>query len=93
MFLYDVVINLLLAGFNLIPIPPLDGSHVMKHLLPPKLAWQYQRFGRYGIILLLGLLWFGNGATISWLMQPVTFLQNVAVGVVRPFVLASPWTT
>jgi Zn-dependent protease len=93
MFLYGVVINLLLAGFNLIPIPPLDGSHVMKHLLPPKLAWQYQRFGRYGIILLLGLLWFGNGATINWLMQPVTFLQNVAVGVVRPFVLASPWTT
>jgi Zn-dependent protease len=93
MFLYGVVINLLLAGFNLIPIPPLDGSHVMKHLLPPKLAWQYQRFGRYGIILLLGLLWFGNGATINWLMQPVTFLQNIAVGVVRPFVLASPWTT
>jgi Zn-dependent protease len=93
MFLYGVVINLLLAGFNLIPIPPLDGSHVMKHFLPPKLAWQYQRFGRYGIILLLGLLWFGNGATINWLMQPVTFLQDVAVGVVRPFVLASPWTT
>jgi Zn-dependent protease len=93
MFLYGVVINLILAGFNLIPIPPLDGSHVLKHLLPPKLSWQYQRFGRYGIILLLGLLWFGNGATINWLMQPVTFLQNVAVGVVRPFVLASPWTT
>jgi Zn-dependent protease len=93
MFLYGVVINLILAGFNLIPIPPLDGSHVLKHLLPPKLSWQYQRFGRYGIILLLALLWFGNGATINWLMQPVTFLQNVAVGVVRPFVLASPWTT
>jgi Zn-dependent protease len=93
MFFYGIVINLLLAGFNLIPIPPLDGSHVMKHLLPPKLAWQYQRFGRYGILLLLGLLWFGNGATINWLMQPVTFLQSVAVSVVRPFVLASPWTT
>jgi Zn-dependent protease len=93
MFFYGIVINLLLAGFNLIPIPPLDGSHVMKHLLPPKLAWQYQRFGRYGIILLLALLWFGNGATITWLMQPVTFLQNLSVAVVRPFVLASPWTT
>lgn len=93
MFLYGVVINLILAGFNLIPIPPLDGSHVLKHLLPPKLAWQYQRFGKYGIILLLALLWFGNGATITWLMQPVTFLQNLAVAVVRPFVLTSPWTT
>ncbi|MGH7654364.1 MAG: site-2 protease family protein [Gemmatimonadaceae bacterium] len=93
MFLYGVVINLLLAGFNLIPIPPLDGSHVLKHLLPPKLAWQYQRFGKYGILLLIALLWLGNGATINWLMQPVTFLQNIAVGVVHPFVLASPWTT
>lgn len=93
MFFYGIVINLLLAGFNLIPIPPLDGSHVVKHLLPPKLAWQYQRFGQYGIILLLALLWFGNGATITWLMQPVTFLQNLAVAVVHPFVLASPWTS
>ena len=93
MFLYGIVINLLLAGFNLIPIPPLDGSHVLKHFLPPKLAWQYQRFGQYGILLLVALLWLGNGATINWLMQPVTFLQNVAIGVVRPFVLASPWTT
>ncbi len=93
MFLYGVVINLLLAGFNLIPIPPLDGSHVLKHLLPPKLAWQYQRFGKYGILLLVALLWIGNGATINWLMQPVTFLQHVALGVVRPFVLESPRTT
>lgn len=93
MFLYGIVINLLLAGFNLIPIPPLDGSHVLKHLLPPKLAWQYQRFGRYGILLLLALVWLGNGATFSWLMQPVTFLQSAAISVVRPFVLASPWTT
>jgi Zn-dependent protease len=93
MFFYGIVINLLLAGFNLIPIPPLDGSHVLKHLLPPKLAWQYQRFGKYGILLLVALLWLGNGATITWLMQPVTFLQNLAVAVVHPFVLASPWTT
>jgi Zn-dependent protease len=93
MFLYGIVINLLLAGFNLIPIPPLDGSHVLKHLLPPKMAWHYQRFGKYGILILVALLWLGNGATFTWLMQPVTFAQGVAFGVVRPFVLASPWTT
>ena len=93
MFFYGIVINLLLAGFNLIPIPPLDGSHVLKHFLPPKIAWQYQRVGQLGMILLLALLWFGNGATISWLMQPITFLQNLAVTIVRPFVLSSPWTS
>ena len=90
MFLYGVVINLILAGFNLIPIPPLDGSHVVKHLLPPKLAWQYQRFGRYGIILLLALLWFGNGAIFTWLMQPAMFLQTLALGSSSPFVLREP---
>jgi Zn-dependent protease len=92
MFLYGILINLVLAGFNLIPIPPLDGSHVLKHLLPPSLAYQYQRFGRYGILLLVALLWLGNGATLSWLMKPVFFLQDSAFRLVGPFVMASPWT-
>ena len=35
MLLYGILINLALAAFNLIPIPPLDGSHVFKYLLPP----------------------------------------------------------
>ena len=92
MFLYGILINLVLAGFNLIPIPPLDGSHVMKHLLPPSLAYQYQRFGRYGILLLIALLWLGNGASLAWLMRPVFFLQDSAFRLVGPFVMASPWT-
>jgi len=92
MFLYGVTINLLLALFNLIPIPPLDGSHVIKHLLPPSWAWNYQRFGRYGIFLLLLLLWLPNSPISSW-MKPVFFLTDQAIHLVRPFVLASPWTT
>ena len=92
MFLYGILINLVLAGFNLIPIPPLDGSHVVKHLLPPSLAYQYQRFGRYGILLLVALLWLGNGATLQWVMRPVFFLQDSAFRLVGPYVMASPWT-
>jgi Zn-dependent protease len=92
MFLYGVSINLLLGLFNLIPIPPLDGSHVVKHLLPASWAWNYQRFGRYGIILLLVLLWLPNSPINSW-MKPVFFLTDQALHLVRPFVLASPWTT
>jgi Zn-dependent protease len=92
MFLYGIVINLVLAAFNLIPIPPLDGSHVMKHLLPPALAYQYQRFGRYGIILLLALVWIGPGSFNVW-MKPVFFLRDAAIHVVGPYVLQSPWTT
>jgi Zn-dependent protease len=92
MFLYGILINLVLAGFNLIPIPPLDGSHVLKHLLPPSLAYQYQRFGKYGILLLVALLWFGNGASLAWVMKPVFVLQDSAFKLVGPYVMASPWT-
>src|SRR5690606_11285266 len=44
---YSVAINALLAMFNLLPIPPLDGSHVFKYLLPPKWSLAYQRAGAY----------------------------------------------
>src|SRR5512136_2719993 len=53
------VINLVLAVFNLIPIPPLDGSHVVGALLPPRLHWQWVQLERYGFLLLFGLLWTG----------------------------------
>ncbi|RKY34788.1 MAG: site-2 protease family protein [Candidatus Omnitrophota bacterium] len=52
-----VLINLVLGLFNLIPIPPLDGSRILTGLLPLKLAKQYMRFERYGIIVLLILLY------------------------------------
>jgi Zn-dependent protease len=45
-------LNLVLLAFNLIPIPPLDGSHVMKYLLPPSWSLRYQQLGRYGIVIL-----------------------------------------
>ena len=52
---FGVLINLILAIFNLVPIPPLDGSHVAYHFLPR--AWRagYQQAGRYGILVLIGL--------------------------------------
>jgi Zn-dependent protease len=53
---WSVFINIELLFFNLIPIPPLDGSHVMKYLLPPAWALQYQRLGFFGLIIILLLL-------------------------------------
>ena len=61
MALQGVGINLVLALFNLIPIPPLDGSHVLYHLLPPELGMRYREIGRYGMLILLGLMIFARG--------------------------------
>jgi len=55
-----ISINLVLALINLIPIPPLDGSRIVSGILPNKWAWQYNRFERFGFILLLALLWSGG---------------------------------
>ena len=46
-------LSLLLCFFNLIPIPPLDGSHVLRHFLPYRVEQVYDRIGMYGLIVLL----------------------------------------
>lgn len=53
---YGILINLLLAIFNLIPIPPLDGSHILRQLLPYRAAVEFDRIGRYGFIILIILV-------------------------------------
>jgi Zn-dependent protease len=62
-----VGLNTLLIAFNLLPIPPLDGSHVFKYLLPRPLAVQYVRFGRFGLIALIVLLSWGERLLLAWL--------------------------
>jgi Zn-dependent protease len=59
---YGVLINLLLFVFNLLPIPPLDGSHVLRHFLPYRVEQVYDRIGMYGliVILLFGGRWIGS---------------------------------
>lgn len=78
---YGVLINLILAYFNLIPIPPLDGSHVLYHLLPSSLGARYMSLGRYGIgILFLMLLVFPQG--FATLLSPVLVAFDWIVGTV-----------
>lgn len=74
-----VFLNLILAFFNLIPIPPLDGSHVVFHMLPRDLAVKYREMGRYGIGILMVLVFFFPGG-ISSLLWPVYFLLSLVDG-------------
>jgi Zn-dependent protease len=54
LFLYYVIlINLLLFVFNLIPVPPLDGSHILRHFLPYKALQIYDRIGMFGLIIIM----------------------------------------
>lgn len=56
MFYGGVYLNIILAVFNLIPIPPLDGSHILASFLPPQAAAAYRRIGFLGIIAILFLM-------------------------------------
>jgi Zn-dependent protease len=89
MFRYGVVLNLVLVSFNLIPIPPLDGSHVFKHLLPATLAEYYVRFQRFGFLVLILLLTVGQSVLNAW-MAPAMALNDLAMRSVSPFLLAAP---
>lgn len=57
--IYGISINLLLAFFNLIPIPPLDGSRILQGLLPYGMQEKYLSMERYGFIIIILLLYCG----------------------------------
>lgn len=56
---FGTLINLGLAFFNLIPIPPLDGSNILAGFLPSQAAMRYMSFGRYGFVLIILIAAFG----------------------------------
>jgi len=62
------LINIVLALFNLIPLPPLDGSRIVMGLLPERLCRQYISFERYGFIILFALIWMGAFERVLWPM-------------------------
>ena len=79
-----VFINLVLMIFNLLPIPPLDGSKVLFAFLPPRLAWQWRPIlEQYGFILLLLLFFLPPGNSIGGrILGPILdALFSVLVGV------------
>ena len=79
---FGIRVNLVLAFFNLIPIPPLDGSHVVYRLLPPRAAEAYQKAGRWGFVVILVLV-FAMPGVLYLLLTPVNVLMGAADWFIR----------
>ena len=77
---YFILINIFIATFNLLPIPPFDGSHIVEGALPRRWARAYERLRPYGMLLFFGLIaltWFAPewgvlertiGPVVEWVL-------------------------
>ena len=92
MLVMGIYINLILAMFNLLPLPPLDGSHVFKYLLPPAWAIKYEQVGRYGFFILFALLSFARGLLSAWLF-PALYASYLAQQIYGRYLLPNPFSS
>jgi len=72
---WAVFFNFVLAIFNLLPIPPLDGYNIVLPFLPPRIAWEVQRYAQYGMFLLLGLILISY---VSPVASPLNWIFNAS---------------
>ena len=77
-FYFGMLLNLFLAGFNLLPLPPLDGSHIFRHMLPYRWLPIYDRLG---ILSLFLMLFFGGGVTMALINPVLTFFRILLLNI------------
>jgi Zn-dependent protease len=79
-----VLLNMVLALFNLLPIPPLDGYNVALAFLPPAPAMLIRRYGQYGIFLLLGLVILNAMESpidpLGWIFRVASYIGGILLG-------------
>jgi Zn-dependent protease len=90
MLSFGVWFNLMLCFFNLIPIPPLDGSHVLYHFLPQGIRERYRSLQRLGILPLLALMVFFPKA-LQMLLIPAQAAMGLFVRIATPFAAGEGW--
>lgn len=84
-----ITINVFLGLFNLLPIPPFDGSHIFGGLLPAPLRRQWEKLQRFGMVLILGVIGFSWVFGTGWLEVTVLplvgtvmgFYEQIAIGI------------
>jgi Zn-dependent protease len=86
MAVYGMSFNVILAFFNLIPIPPLDGSHVFYHLLPPGAGLRYRQFGRLGFLPIMAISLYMPGV-VGVFLWPAARLLDLGASVVGSLAL------
>jgi Zn-dependent protease len=77
-FYFGMLLNLFLAAFNLLPLPPLDGSHIFRHMLPNRWLPIYDRLG---ILSLFLMLFFGGGVTMAMINPVLSFFRVLLLSI------------
>lgn len=81
LFYHFIIINVLLALFNIVPIPPLDGSRILRYFLPWDMKATLDRIEPYGFIIILLLFWMGGGILLGTALGYVRQILNmIALG-------------
>jgi len=91
MMVWGIELNLMLCFFNLIPIPPLDGSRIAYHFMPPQMGLEYRKLDRFGYMIILALMLLFQ-PVFSLLLTPAwSMLEFLLRQVVPSFAVGTGW--
>lgn len=90
MLVWGIQLNLVLAVFNLIPIPPLDGSRILYHFLPARMGASYRSLDRFGFLLVMALFFLFR-PLLPVLLYPASWALQHLLGLAVPYAVGEGW--